>query len=64
MGGSWSAIRPLSLWARFLRLASHIAEHFGPCHSALGHPVNVDLIAERAFTGALHHDKTTIDKFA
>lgn len=50
------------LWARFLRLASHIPKHLGPRHSALGHPVDMDLIAKRAFTGALHHNKPAINK--
>ena len=64
LGGSWSAIRPLSLWARFLRLASHIPKHFSPCHSAFGRPVNMDLIAERAFPCAPDNHKPAIDKLA
>jgi hypothetical protein len=48
----------------FLRLASHIPKHFSPCHSALGRPVNVDLIAERALTGSPDNHKPAIDKLA
>jgi hypothetical protein len=54
--------RPASprLWARFLRLASHIPKHFSPRHSALGRPVNMNLIPERSLTGSPDHNEPAV----
>ena len=64
LGGSWSAIRPLSLWARFSRLASHIPKHLSPCHAALGCPIHMDLIAKRSFPCAPDNHKAPVHQFA